>query len=425
MNRQFNFIKLIRFGLFFLLAVMLFACKNKKVDQIPMSKAVKGVFYIDLYEEGELEAVNSINIAVPSINTRFGYNMKLTYIVKDGEEVNAGDTVMIFDPSDVNKAILDAQSKLEINEAEFEKLLAQQESDLEELRASLEVTRISHEISKIRFEQAVYDSEMARKQIQLNLEKAEIQLDQAKEQIENKIKINTEEVKQRKLSIAQDKKMLDDGYKTLNQLTVVSPSPGIAIIARNWATGNKWQVGETTYIGNPLIALPDLSQLKANVRINEVDIAKITKGLQVEIKPDAFSESKFTGVVRDVANLAVNKQGSTKIKVFPVSIYLNETDKNLLPGLTVSCRIIIDKLEDVLYVPIDAIFTEVGVNFVYKKTATGFKKVEVETGRSNSDYTIIVNGLDEGDEVALVDPFYEADKDKDKNKETNANAQKK
>jgi len=419
MNNKLKFINLSRFGLFFMFVVIFFACKDKSANQIPTSKAVKGIFYIDLYEEGELEAVNAINISTPSINTRFGYNMKLTYIVKDGTEVNAGDTVMIFDPSEVNKAILDVESKLEINKAELEKMLAQQESDLEELRANYEITRISHEISKIKFEQAEYDSEMARKQIQLSLEKAEIALQQAKEQIDNRIKINTEEIKQKNLSINQDQQLLNDGINTLDQLTVVTPSPGIAIIARNGSTGNKFQVGETTYTGNPLISLPDLSQLKANVRINEVDIAKIKKGLNVEIKPDAFSESKFTGVVTDVANLAVNKQGSTKIKVFPVSIYLNETDKNLLPGLTVSCRIIIDKLENVLYVPIDAITTETGINYVYKKTGTGFKKTEVETGRSNSDYTVIVNGLDEGDEVALTNPF----QDEKSNSDTTANVQ--
>ena len=411
MNNKPFFFKHSRLGLIVLFSVMLFACADKNANQIPVSKAVKDVFFVEMHEEGELEAVNAINISTPSINSRFGYNMKLTYIVKDGTEVKAGDTVMIFDPSDVNKAILDVESKLEINIAELEKLIAQQESDLEELKSNYEVTRISHEISKIKFEQAEYESGLARRQIQLNLEKAEIALQQAKEQIDNRIKINSEEIKQKKLSIGQDEQLLRDANKALEQLTVVTPAPGIAIIAHNWSTGNKFQVGETTYTGNPLIALPDLSQLKANVRINEVDIAKITKGLNVEIKPDAFSETKFTGVVRDVANLAVNKQGSSKIKVFPVSIYLNETDKNLLPGLTVSCRIIIDKLEDVLYVPIDAVYTAEGINFVYKKTVTGFKKVEVETGRSNSDYTIIVNGLEEGDEVALTDPFYETKKD--------------
>jgi len=421
MKSQSIFVKPGRCGLFLLIVLSLIACKGKDTNQIQTAKVVKGVFYIDLHEEGELEAVNAINISSPSINYRFAYNMKITYIVKDGAEVNAGDTLIIFDPSDVNKAIMDAQSKLEISGAELEKMLAQQESDLEELRATYEVTRISHEISKINFEYSEYESEMKRKEIQLNLEKAEIALQQAAEQIENRLKINTEEIKQKNLTITQDQKILNDANDALRQLTVITPSPGIAIIARNWSSGNKFQVGEQVWAGMPLISLPDLSLLKANVKINEVDIAKITKGLNVEIKPDAFSDSKFTGFVRDVANLAVNKQGSTKIKVFPVAIYLNETDKNLLPGLTVSCRIIIDKIEDVLYVPIDAVYTEGGVNFVYKKTATGFKKVEVETGRSNSDYTIIVDGLDEGDVVALTDPFYEEKKEV----EATANTQKK
>jgi multidrug resistance efflux pump len=404
--------------LLFLFFILPFACKDRNAQQIPTGKVAKGVFYIDLYEEGELEAVNAINIVSPTISYRFGTSLKITYIVKDGAEVNAGDTVIIFDPTEVNKAILDAKSKLEISDAELTKMIAQQESDLEELRADYEVTRIGHEISKIRLDQAEYESENKKKEIQLNLEKAEIALQRAKEQIDNRIKINTEEIKQKNLTIVQDQARLDEGYDALSRLTVVTPSPGIAVISRNWSSGNKFQVGEQTWIGQPIISLPDLSQLKANVKINEVDIAKITKGLNVEIKPDAFSESKFTGVVHEVANLAVNKQGSTKIKVFPVAIYLNETDKNLLPGLTVSCRIIIDKLDDVLYVPVDAIHTDAGINYVYKKSATGFKKTEIETGRSNSDYTVIVNGLDEGDEIALIDP---SDKEKTESETTTLN----
>ena len=394
-----------KFGLFLLLFTLPFACKDKNAQQVSTGKVTKGIFYIDMHEEGELEAVNAINISSPSISWRFGGNMKISYIVKDGTEVNAGDTVVIFDPSDVNKGIVDAQSKIEISAAELEKMIAQQESDLEELRADYEVTRISHEISKINFEQAEYESDMMKKQIQLNLEKAEIALERAKEQIDNRIKINVEEIKQKKLSIDQDQARLNEANDALRQLTVVTPSPGIAIISRSWQSGNKYQVGDQVWSGQPLISLPDLSQLKATVRINEVDIAKIVKGLNVEIKPDAFSESKFTGVVKEVANLAVNKEGSTKIKVFPVEIYLSETHKDLLPGLTVSCRIIVDKLEEVLYVPIEAIRTEAGKNFVYKKSGTGFEKVEVETGRNNSDYTIIASGLNEGDEIALMDPY--------------------
>ena len=402
-------IKSYKFFVFILLVAISFACKDRNVQQIPTGKATKGVFYIDLHEEGELEAVHAINISSPSISWRFGSNMKISYIVKDGTEVNVGDTVVIFDPSEVNKGIVDAQSKIEISVAELEKLKAQQESDLEELRADYEVTRISHEISKIKFEQAEYESEMMKKQIQLNLEKAEIALERAKEQIDNRVKINVEEIKQKNLSIDQDQARLNEANDALRQLTVVTSSPGIAIISHSWQSGNKYQVGDQVWTGQPLISLPDLSQLKATVKINEVDIAKIVKGLNVEIKPDAFSESKFTGTVMEVANLAVNKTGSTKIKVFPVEIYLNETHKDLLPGLTVSCRIIVDKLENVLFVPIDAVHKEAGKSYVYKKSGGSYDKVEVETGRSNSDYAIIASGLDEGDEIALVNPFPEVE----------------
>jgi multidrug resistance efflux pump len=327
--------------------------------------------------------------------------------VKDGTEVNKGDTLIVFDPSEVNKGIVEAEGSLEISRAELEKLMAQHESDLEELNADFEISKLAHQISKIRFESAVYESDISKKEIQLNLEKADIALGRAKEQIDNRIKIQREEVKQKNLSIEQNLSRLNEAQETLSKLFLISPSPGIAIISLNWSSGNKFQIGDQCWSGFPLIQLPDLSSLKATAKINEVDIAKISKGLNVEIKPDAFSDSIFTGRVNAVANLAVNKSKESRAKVFPVEILINETNKNLLPGLTVSCRLIIDQIDDVLYVPIEAVNTEADKSFVYKKSGSGYNKVEVEVGTSNSDYTIITKGLSEKDEVALSLPFKE------------------
>lgn len=375
------------------------------------------MFYIDLFEEGEIEAIRSQTIPSPMISWRYG-NLKISRIVRDGQDVKVGDTLIMFDPSEVQKGIVEAEGRLEISMAELEKMIAQHQSDLEELRADYEVTRISQEISQIRFEQAEYESEIKKKEIQLNLEKANISLEQAREQIDNRIKIQKEEVKQRNLSIDQDRKQLDEAHETLAKMCVTTSSPGIAIIAHNWNTDNKFQVGDQCWAGFPLIQLPDLSSLKAKVNINEVDIAKIRKGLAVEIKPDAFSESMFTGSVVSVANLAVNKEQSSKIKVFPVEILLNETHENLLPGLTVSCRIIVDKLEGVLYVPIEAIHSEGDKSFVFRKSGAGYDKVFVETGAVNSDYVVVTDGLAEKDTVALVDPTQsDADKDKKQQRE--------
>lgn len=405
--------KIYKGGLLFLSILTLWACNKKEVQQIPTAKVVSGTFYIDIYETGEIEAVNSTNISSPNISWRYG-NLKITQIAKDGTEVNKGDTLIVFDPSEVNKGIVEAEGRLEISRAEMEKLRAQHQSDLEELNADYEISNLAHQISKIKFESAIYDSDISKKEIQLNLEKAEIALGRAKEQIDNRIKIQKEEVKQKNLSIEQNSAQLKEAHETLSKLFLISPSPGIAIISLNWSSGNKFQIGDQCWSGFPLIQLPDLSSLKATAKINEVDIAKISKGLKVEIKPDAFSDSIFTGQVNAVANLAVNKSRESRVKVFPVEILINETNKNLLPGLTVSCRLIIDQIDNVLYVPIEAINTEGDKNFVYKKSGSSFNKVEVEVGTSNSDYMIITKGLSEKDEVALIMPFAEEEsEDKD------------
>ncbi len=381
---------------------LMHACGNRDTGQIPVTQVAKGVFYIDLFEEGEIEAIRSVTIPSPTISWRYG-NLKISQIVKDGQDVKAGDTLIMFDPSEVYKGIVEAESRLEISKAELEKMVAQHQSELEELKADYEVSRIAHEISQIRFEQAEYESEIKKKEIQINLEKAGISLEQAREQINNRTKIQKEEVKQKNLSIEQDRKQLQEAHETLQKMCVTTSTPGIAIISQNWSTGNKFQVGDQCWSGFPLIQLPDLTTLKAKVNINEVDISKIQKGLAVEVRPDAFSEKLFTGSVMSVANLAVNKE-DTKIKVFPVEVLLNETDENLLPGLTVSCRLIIDKLEDVLYLPIEAVYTEEDKSFVFRKRGSDYEKTYVETGAVNSDYIVITSGLDEKDTVALTDP---------------------
>jgi len=396
--------------------VFLQACNQKKAQEVPVCKAIKGTFYLDVIETGEIQAIKSISISSPNISWRYG-SLKITQIVKDGSEVNIGDTVLVFDPSEVKKAIVEAESRLEMTYAELEKLKAQQQSDMEESKADYEVTRISQEISKIQFESSGYEAVIKRKEIQLNLEKANIALARAKEQISNMVKIQAEDIKQKKLSIDQDITRLKESNETLNKLFLITPSKGIAIINKNWSTDNKFQIGDQCWSGFPLIQLPDLTRLKATVQVNEVDISKIVKGLKVEIKPDAFSDSVYYGEVSSVANLAINKDGTSKIKVFPVDILIKDNGGKLLPGLSVSCRILIDKIKNVVSVPIDAVQSNGIEDYVFLKTKKGFKKVVVETGVSNTDHILIVRGVKKGDILAMSDPFVVKDKKQTKKEE--------
>lgn len=384
--------------------LLMMACaSDKEESKIPEAKVQKGTFQVDLYEEGQIEAFSSININAPNISWRFG-NLKIAELVEDGTQVKAGDTVCVFDPSEVNKAILESEDRLIVSRAEMEKMMAQHQLDMENLQAEYRTSEITFEITRMQLESAAHESDIKRREIELNLEKAGIALERAKEQIENRRRIQQEEQKQMQLSIDEDEARLKEAHETLDKLSMVSPSDGIAIISHNWSTQNKYQIGDQMWPNNTLMQLPNLSKLKTKININEVDISYITRDLRVEVKPDAFSDSTFTGRVIHVANLAVNKDNNSNIKVFPVEILLDQTNKNLLPGLTVSCRVVIDEIEDVQYIPLEALHTEGNIKYVYRRKGGEYERVEVQTGLTNSDYVIITEGLKRNDHVALIDP---------------------
>lgn len=388
----------------FLVLIIMISCKGKKTGDVQVIQVRRGVFMEELTEQGSVRAVNSISVTAPTISYRYGA-LKLARIVEDGAEVKKGDTIMIFDPSEIKRAIIQAEQQLEIAKGEYEKLKSTQQSEIEDLEADLELARIAQEISRINFETSTYEPEATKKEIGLKLETATIALERAKEQIDNKKVIHKEDLVQKSLTINQLTSTLTDANSSMNSLYVVSPANGIAIKEQNWNTQQKWAVGDQPYSGSKLIELPDLAEMRAEVKINEVDISKVLPGQKVEIRPDAYSDSVLTGKVESVANLAQNLDYKSKIKIFPVQIRIEGQSKTLLPGLTVSCRILVSEIPDVLFIPLESLFSEQGIDYVYLKSGSGFKRHDIKTGAVNTDFAVVMEGLDENDQVALSNPF--------------------
>jgi multidrug efflux pump subunit AcrA (membrane-fusion protein) len=387
-----------------LLFIILVSCKGKEASDIQVTKVKRGTFIEELTEQGTVEAVKSISVSAPAISYRYG-SLKIAKIVEDGEEVEKGDTIMIFDPSEIKRAIIQAEQQLEIAKAEYEKLKSTQQSEIEDLEADLELARISQEISKINSETAIYEPEVTKKEIKLKFESATIALNRAMEQIENKKIIHKEDLLQKSLTIKQLTSTLKDANSSMNNLFVVSPDKGITIKEENWNTNQKWAVGDQPYSGSKIIELPDLSEMRAEVKINEVDVSKVIPGQRVEIRPDAYSDSVYMGKVESVANLAQNKDYKSKIKIFPIQIRISGHSKTLLPGLTVSCKIIVSEITSVLFIPLESLFKEQGIEYVYLKSGSGFKRRDIKTGAINTDFAIVSEGLNENDVIALSDPF--------------------
>jgi HlyD family secretion protein len=398
--------------------LLILACQSANQTPIETFKVKRGEFLTSITETGELAAVNSQMINAPSIDWRFG-TLKVTKIVDDGEEVDSGKVLVEFDKADVEKGIIDTKAELEIAQAELRKVQAQQASQIEGLEADLERTRLQHRISELNLEKAVYESEIRRKEIELELEKASISLQKAEKEIENQKLVNREDISKLELQVRQAASRLQEAYATLEKLTVTSPAPGIAIIEENRATDLKVALDDQVFPGWPLISLPDLRLMKAEVPINEIDIAKIAVGQEAHIRLDAFPDTSFHGAVTEMANLARAKDSSSRVKVFDVVVTLDENGVELMPGMTVSCEIIISRLADTLFVPLEALFFNEGGRFVYVKKGGSFEPRPVVTGDENQDFVIITEGLKEGEEVALSDPTI-GEKTKEKKKEGKA-----
>ena len=392
----------------------LLSCRGKEDADTQVTKVKKGTFMEEITEQGNVEAVNSISVSAPGISYRYGA-LKIAKIVDDGAEVSKGDTIMIFDPSEIKRALIQAEQQLEIAKAEYEKLKSTQQSEIEDLEADLELARISQEISRINFETSVYEPEATKKEIKLKLESATIALNRAMEQIENKKVIHREDLIQKSLTIKQLTNTLAEANTSLSNLFVVSPANGIVIKEENWSTGQKWAVGDQPWSGSQIIELPDLSAMRAEVKINEVDVSKIAPGQRVEIRPDAYSDSVYTARVESVANLAQNKEYKSKIKIFPVLISISGQSKKLLPGLSVSCRIIVSELPGVLFIPLESLFKDQVSEYVYLKSGKGFKRRNIKTGAINTDFAIVNEGLEENDAIALSDPFLKKQEVREKN----------
>jgi len=382
--------------------MLLAACQSGPDTEVETAEVKRGLFYIDIAEEGEIRSTRAVNISSPVIHWQFGM-LKIIQIVEDGTEVNKGDIVIRFDPTDVQKALIDAQGNLEIANAEMAKLVAEQESKIQELEADLKISELDYKINEIRLEQATFDSDIARRELQLSLDKAKISLETAGDEIDNQKLIHREEIRQKEVNILQLRKNVQEANETIEKLTVASPGNGIAIIRRNWMTDDKWQVGEQPWSGQPLIDLPDMSELKVETEINEVDISKIKLEQKVEIKLDAFSDTVYAGRVIIIAGLAKFKKRESKVKVFPVEILLDTASRKFMPGMTVSCRIIVDQIDDAVYIPLEGLFQDGNQDYVFARSGNSYKKKNIKTGLANNDFAIVENGLKEGDRISLRD----------------------
>ncbi len=364
--------------------------------------ARKGLFVISVTTTGELEAKSSEQISGPSptaLRDARLWQLKIDDIIPDGSIVDSGDYVAQLDRTELTNKLKDQQIEIEQYETNFIKIQLDTTMDLRAARNELVNLKYAMEEAQIAVDQSIYEPPATQRQAQIELDRAQRAYDQAERNYSlryEKAVANMSEV-----ATALRKKQTEyEKFLSLSQEFLIrAPKAGMVIYQREW-DGKKRGVGATISTWENVVAtLPNLKEMITKTFVNEVDISKVKIGQKVRISVDAFPDKKFTGEVIEVANIGEQLRNSNA-KVFEVKIQVNEFDSIVRPAMTTKNIIITDEIEDMIFVPLEAMHSDEGIQYVF----TGNRRQQVIAGKSNENEIIIRAGLVEGEKVRLIAP---------------------
>jgi multidrug resistance efflux pump len=377
---------------------------------IPTTRVQRGPVQVKVFTTGELRAARSAQMIAPPI----GGNLQVVELAQSGDWVSAGDTVVEFDPAEQNFNLEQArfdldQAEQNIAKAQAENAVQAAEDELALVHARFEVRRAELNASGNELVSAVD----AKKNLLL-LEEAKQQLAQLEQDVQRHREssgaagaVLREKRNKADLSVQVAQRNIDtlrirapfDGFVMLRENTNAFGGPlffGMAI--------PEFRAGDSVFSGQTLADVVDTSHIEVSAKVPEVDRANINAGQPIDVAVDAVPGLSLHGSVRAVSNVASRSPFMNDVvRQFDVLFDVTDRSNRIRPGFTTQIAIAGATLNDALYVPRQAIFEASGRSVVYVRAGSGFDAREVKV-RARTDSLAVVENVEPGAEVALVDP---------------------
>lgn len=199
------------------------------------------------------------------------------------------------------------------------------------------------------------------------------------------------------------RRAVTEARRRLELCEVKAKSPGLVVwreVFEKSGERRKVRVGDSVFAGQPVVDLPDLSEMLLMGRIREGDVHHVGSGQKTEIRLDAFPGRTFEGSVVRLGALTSGEKSETRS--FPLVVKLAAVDPLFRPGMTGRAVVLSGDVPDALQVPVDAVRYEGDEAWCVTKSLTGgTRKTKVTTGKSNAFYVEVKSGLKEGDVVLI------------------------
>jgi HlyD family secretion protein len=384
------------------------ATRRTTAPDLPTALVTKGPFVDMLEIRGEIRPLKSIILSSPMQSGE----LQILKLAKSGTMVKAGDLVVQFDPSTLQRTIQEKQSELKQAEAEIEQAQAQ--------------TRIATEQNATAVMKAGYDIERAKLDVgkgdtvsRLDNEQAKLAVVDARQrerELQEKVKSDQTSAgadvsaKRRKREKALfDLKRAEQGLKNLQ---LRAPAPGMVNILPNFRSGSmfggqqEFQQGDRAWPGAAILELPDLSSVHLEARLDESDRGRLQRQQDATVRIEALPGKEFKARLDSISVLArVDfSSGWPPAKNFDLNLVFLDVDARMRPGMTAVARIATDRVPDVVLVPAEAIFQHNGAPVVYRLDGAKFVETPVTIRRRGREQAIIDEGVAPGDRIATRKP---------------------
>ncbi|HVV74243.1 MAG TPA: efflux RND transporter periplasmic adaptor subunit [Verrucomicrobiae bacterium] len=204
----------------------------------------------------------------------------------------------------------------------------------------------------------------------------------------------------------------NDLNEQLGKCTIRATKPGLVVYGSAgddmfyYGGEERIREGATVRERQAIITIPDTSRMSVKVKIHESYIKKIKKGQKVRITVDAFPDKVLNGEVTKVGVLpdSQNRWMNPDLKVYVTTITIDGTQEWTKPGMSAKAEILVNKIDDCVYVPVQAIAPDGDKQVCYVSRGPNSDRREVQIGEFNDEFIEIKNGLKEGERVLLHPP---------------------
>ena len=393
--------------LFIFITLLLPACIKKKPNIITYD--LKRSDYLEAIDAtGTIQAVNNFTLLAPRPNVT--NLLTITHLAEDGAHVKKGDTICIFAGSTLSSSLESFTSALEKMEGDMRRLESDNAMQLALLQAQVETNNARMAINMLDSIQLKFASPVKQRLLSLEMEKSNIEKNKLQKKFAAQKRIDNSELIQMRSRIMMQKSRIQVFQNQLLSLKLVAPVDGIVMHIENYRLdGNMFSIGKIeegsqTLSGMSVLQIPDMKEMQVSVEVQEDDYKRIKNGQMVLIGVDAAKNLHTTGRIKRKTLQKKNTQETTAIRTYEVIISVDSCHSGMKPGLSATCRIIVDQVKDTIVVPSAAIFVRDSAKTVYVALDEKFIPVTVETGLSGSSNSIISKGLAGNETIALIEP---------------------